>query len=189
MLGRGTGVPETLGKVADLIDSAFGERVPDKIVAACGGLLLAWRATRNDPPAPRREGLASAARAFLDAFGGNVPDWLASEAQALEAALPCIDGAAMPAAPDNSCGQCEGTGTTQSASNLESEECPVCDGMGTLPEAVGDVEGAAALVRDALELLDAVGHIDDGALDEGRLIVMPHEGRVFRINITLAGER
>jgi hypothetical protein len=29
---------------------------------------------------------------------------------------------------DNQCGQCEGTGTTQSASNLEDEECPVCDG-------------------------------------------------------------
>jgi hypothetical protein len=28
------------------------------------------------------------------------------------------------------CGQCEGTGTTQSASNQEDEECPVCDGTG-----------------------------------------------------------
>lgn len=30
------------------------------------------------------------------------------------------------------CGQCEGTGRTQSASNLkeEEEECPVCDGSG-----------------------------------------------------------
>jgi DnaJ-class molecular chaperone len=30
------------------------------------------------------------------------------------------------------CGQCEGTGTTQSASNLETEECPVCDGNGEI---------------------------------------------------------
>lgn len=44
MLGRGSGVPETLCKVADLIEGAFGEDVPDKIIAACGGLLLAWRA-------------------------------------------------------------------------------------------------------------------------------------------------
>lgn len=30
------------------------------------------------------------------------------------------------------CGQCEGTGKTQSASNLETEECPVCDGNGEI---------------------------------------------------------
>ena len=30
------------------------------------------------------------------------------------------------------CGQCEGTGRTQSASNLEDEECPVCDGDGEI---------------------------------------------------------
>jgi len=33
----------------------------------------------------------------------------------------------------NACGQCGGTGTTQSASNLEDEECPVCDGTGWFP--------------------------------------------------------
>lgn len=30
------------------------------------------------------------------------------------------------------CGQCEGTGRTQSTSNLKDEECPVCDGSGEL---------------------------------------------------------
>jgi hypothetical protein len=30
------------------------------------------------------------------------------------------------------CGQCEGTGTTQSASNGEDEQCPVCDGSGEI---------------------------------------------------------
>jgi len=30
------------------------------------------------------------------------------------------------------CGQCEGTGTTQSASNGKDEECPVCDGTGMI---------------------------------------------------------
>jgi hypothetical protein len=30
------------------------------------------------------------------------------------------------------CGQCEGSGTTQSASTLEDEECPVCDGSGEI---------------------------------------------------------
>lgn len=43
MLGRGGGVPETLCKIADHIEAAFGEVVPDKIIAACGRLLLAWR--------------------------------------------------------------------------------------------------------------------------------------------------
>jgi len=33
----------------------------------------------------------------------------------------------------NDCGQCEGTGTTQNASDLQDEECPVCDGSGLLP--------------------------------------------------------
>ena len=33
---------------------------------------------------------------------------------------------------DNECGQCDGTGTTQSASNLEEEECPVCGGSGMM---------------------------------------------------------
>jgi hypothetical protein len=30
------------------------------------------------------------------------------------------------------CGQCEGTGATLSASNLRTEECPVCDGSGEI---------------------------------------------------------
>lgn len=30
------------------------------------------------------------------------------------------------------CGQCEGSGETQSASNGEDEECPVCDGTGEI---------------------------------------------------------
>lgn len=46
MLGRGTGVPETLCKVADHIDAAWPDRVPDKIIAACGAMLLAWRSLR-----------------------------------------------------------------------------------------------------------------------------------------------
>lgn len=32
------------------------------------------------------------------------------------------------------CGQCEGSGETQSASNLELEVCPVCDGTGERPD-------------------------------------------------------
>jgi hypothetical protein len=31
---------------------------------------------------------------------------------------------------ENKCGQCDGTGETQSASNLKTEICPVCEGEG-----------------------------------------------------------
>lgn len=45
--------------------------------------------------------------------------WLSAEQKQQAGLLP----------PD--CGQCEGMGETQSASNLEPEPCPVCDGKGT----------------------------------------------------------
>lgn len=32
------------------------------------------------------------------------------------------------------CGECDGTGKTQSKSNLEEEVCPVCDGSGERPD-------------------------------------------------------
>ncbi len=38
--------------------------------------------------------LTTAARAMLDAFGGNTPDWLTEEAKALEAALEAVNDAA-----------------------------------------------------------------------------------------------
>ena len=44
------------------------------------------------------------------------------------------------------CGQCEGTGETQSASNLEDEECPVCDGTGEI-----DREEDADTIRERIE--------------------------------------
>lgn len=37
-------------------------------------------------------------------------------------------------AENGNCGQCEGTGRCQSMSNLEDEECPVCDGTGEIEE-------------------------------------------------------
>ncbi len=183
-----------------------------------------------EPIQPRVEAIAAAARAMLDAFGGDVPDWLRPEAADLERAL---EGVAVPAVaeveqpqalvvvvsggqvssilaqreqanlcafvvdydvdgfgtgdevvmvPQSTakgeylgdeaasrreeavevlpetvkqlvtlplcpivgdgdevevpCGQCEGTGETQSASNGETEPCPVCDGSGTVREAL-----------------------------------------------------
>lgn len=38
----------------------------------------------------------------------------------------------VPKPEETECGQCEGTGRTQSASNLKEEECPVCDGTGQI---------------------------------------------------------
>lgn len=57
---------------------------------------------------------------------------------------PCVSFGRVPqkaslqvAAEDDeltmNCGQCEGSGRTLSASNGEPEECPVCDGKGTIP--------------------------------------------------------
>lgn len=108
--------------------------------------------------------------------------------------LARIDGTATPAAPDDACGQCEGTGTISGglSGDGDDEECPVCDGSGKLPqgddEGVDHVECAAALVRDGLVLLDAVEHVDDGALADGRLMVIPAAGQAFRVCVALAGE-
>jgi hypothetical protein len=44
------------------------------------------------------------------------------------------------------CGQCEGTGTTQSASNGKDEECPVCDGSGYIAR-----EEDADSIRDRIQ--------------------------------------
>ena len=51
------------------------------------------------------------------------------EAAAL-ADIGALDEVERESAAPNECGQCEGTGTTKSASNGEDEECPVCDGSG-----------------------------------------------------------
>lgn len=53
-----------------------------------------------------------------------------------EAAASFGDGGAWVAAwvwmVDRDCGQCDGTGETESASNGECEECPVCEGSGSI---------------------------------------------------------
>jgi hypothetical protein len=62
----------------------------------------------------------------------NAKAWL-SEIVELTTALVAADGS-----DEIECGQCEGTGTTQSASNGENEECPVCDGTGYIARDEGD---------------------------------------------------
>lgn len=47
------------------------------------------------------------------------------------------------------------------------------------------LEQAAAIVRDALDLLDCVEFVDDAALEDGRLIVMPDDGPCFRVALTM----
>lgn len=47
--------------------------------------------------------------------------------------LQLVERRRVMATIEHDCGQCCGTGRTQSASNLEDEECPVCDGTGKLP--------------------------------------------------------
>jgi hypothetical protein len=55
-------------------------------------------------------------------------------------------------------------------------------------EAIRTCDQAAALIRDGLVLLDAVDYVDDSALEDGRLTIVPHEGPAFRVNVTM-GER
>ncbi len=51
------------------------------------------------------------------------------------------------------------------------------------------LELGAALVRDALNLLDVVEHCDDGALSDGVLKVMTDDGRLYRIAVTVLEAR
>lgn len=55
-----------------------------------------------------------------------------AHALAMFAAVEAHQGREDDDAEESDCGQCEGTGRTQSASNLEDEPCPVCDGYGTI---------------------------------------------------------
>lgn len=55
----------------------------------------------------------------------NAKGWLESVVDMLNRLREAEDG-------EMECGQCEGTGETQSMSNLEDEPCPVCDGTGTI---------------------------------------------------------
>jgi hypothetical protein len=48
LMGRGTGVPESLRSLADIVESEFGENVPDKLLAALGSVLLQRRADQAE---------------------------------------------------------------------------------------------------------------------------------------------
>lgn len=48
LMGRGTGVPESLCALADHIESICGERVPDGLLAALGSVLLQRRADQRE---------------------------------------------------------------------------------------------------------------------------------------------
>lgn len=47
---------------------------------------------------------------------------------------------------------------------------------------------AAALVQAGLELLDGVEFIDNGAIEDGELTVIPAAGPVFRVRIEIFQE-
>jgi len=50
-------------------------------------------------------------------------------------------------------------------------------------EPVAPLELGAALVRDALALLDVVEHTDDSAMQDGKLRVITEDGRVLRVSV------
>lgn len=73
---------------ADSLDAAnavANEKAKD--LAAVAGDVVVGAFETEVIEVKREPGLAATARAFLDAFGGDVPDWLRKEARALEDAL------------------------------------------------------------------------------------------------------
>lgn len=47
LLGAGTDIPDPLCLVSAIVNEAFPDRVPDKVIAACGRLLIVWREANN----------------------------------------------------------------------------------------------------------------------------------------------
>lgn len=65
------------------------------------------------------------------------------------------------------------------------EAAPASPTEATEGEAVETCTDAAAMVRDGLLLLDTVDCVDDSALDDGQLFVVPADGHGFRVNVTI----
>lgn len=70
-----------------------------------------------------------------------------------------LEREALPPSDDATCGQCNGTGRTQSASNGEDEVCPVCDGLGVL----GECQTCASAIETRNCPCDECGALDEEA--------------------------
>lgn len=81
-----------------------------------GGTNVDWNAQATVYRQPVGDGKAPPQRVFVDEDGD---EFLEGECHLAEE-------------EDGQCGQCEGTGATQSASNGKDEPCPVCDGSGSI---------------------------------------------------------
>lgn len=93
-------VAATLGAVKDLVDSHvedYSSGIEDGTYDDKAGLETAERASEAfDRMIPALAKTYDAAKALLEAFGGNTPDWLRDEAVALEEALAAVKASAEP---------------------------------------------------------------------------------------------
>jgi hypothetical protein len=91
-------VGTALGAVKDLVDSHvedYSTGIADGTYDDKAGLTAAEQTSKTfDRMIPALASAYDAAKALLDAFGGNTPDWLRDEAIALEEALSAINAAA-----------------------------------------------------------------------------------------------
>lgn len=95
-------VTATLGAAKDLVNSYvedYSSGIQDGTYDDKQGLETAEQASAAfDLMIPALAKTYDAAKALLNAFGGNTPDWLRQEASALEEALAAVDTAATPEA-------------------------------------------------------------------------------------------
>ena len=93
----------------------------------------------------------------------NAKGWLESIVNMIERLREAEEG-------EHECGQCEGTGRTQSASNGEDEECPVCDGSGVIDSELDEDDIRQEIQESPLSLevrsdWHSPGGEDDGPTD------------------------
>jgi len=243
LLGRGTGVPESLSDLADHITRVVCNP-SDGLIAALGRVLLRHRETAHIPAAPEGGALSccngvgcsdcgpgAQALARMEAtMGASLYGWLVEEmgmepehsgggcamlrhTAASGAYLLVTDasGTGLPAMDDWCVGvyPAEPGGGIDAFALLYSNAAEKADygTQMTLRQAVAAACGiaaeweapaaaepcaleiGAALVRDAVNLLDVVEHCDDEALADGVLKVMTDDGRLYRVAVTVLEAR
>lgn len=116
----------------------------------------------------------------------------------IRAILARIDGEAPTAEPEPAAETCQHCGAERGAGPEQGLwTCSACNGLNSPAaepaaptgdadgEAVRTVEDAAAMIRDGVGLLETVDFVDDSAIEEGRLVIVPAEGPAFRVAVTL----
>lgn len=91
----------------------------------------------------------------------NAKGWLESILEMVANYKAAQEGASI------ECGQCEGTGETESASNGETEECPVCNGSGEIDNPHDEEETRREIEESALSVQVRGSWYNPGDPDKG----------------------